>query len=186
MKKNFIILLLVSLMTFCSCERCNKPLEPAMTIENVIKLDKDVMVSKDKESFIWLETLVRLESYLDEENDGSYDEVVNVFQTINNGEPMVYKFQHFKDGTNTADSIIGFWIEDHPLLDSLLNVPYDSAFVLMSKANLPKPHSKNAILRNPIGPKLCNPQWVFGNIDTQIWVDATDGNISKSNPAFPE
>ena len=56
----------------------------------------------------------------------------------------------------------------------------------MMQANAPKPHSKNAILRNPIGPIAINAQWVFGNVREQLWCDAVTGEIRNSNPAFPK
>ena len=40
-------------------------------------------------------------------------------------------------------------------------------------------------LRQPLGPKECNPQWVIGNIMQVIFVDAVTGEISDWCPAFP-
>lgn len=172
----------MSLMTFYSCERCAKR---TLTIEEITKIDKEIMAS-ERDSFVWYETIVHLDSYLDEANNNSYDSVVNIFKAIKNGQPMIHRFFHLKGNVNYRDSIPGFWVEDCPLIDSLLKVPYDSAYMYMTRVNLPKPHSKNAILRCPLGPKDCNPQWVFGNIDSQIWVDATDGTVRESDPSFPE
>lgn len=182
---------LMSLLMFSSCSKCSKK-EPVvnepLSVEEAIKEDTDKMTAKNKKSFVWLETLVLLNNYLDEENDGSYNEISNIFQAVEDTstDAMVYKFQHFADGKNFQDSIRGFWVEDFPLADSLIKVPYDSAFNLVMQVNLPKPHSKNAILRNPIGPKPCNPQWIFGNLNSQIWIDATTGEVRESNPAFPD
>ena len=54
------------------------------------------------------------------------------------------------------------------------------------EVNLPKPHSKHVVLRKQIGPKACNPQWIFGNITSQIYVDAVTGEVNSKNPAFDE
>lgn len=191
--KNLVFLALLSLVMFCSCNSCNNKekdtiIGDTLCVEASIKADSEVMLEKGKKAFDWVETSVLLSDYLDEGCDGSYITVMNVFQAIGNEDldPKVYQFQHFVDGSIFEDSINGFWIEDFPLVDSLIKVPYDSAFNLVMQVNLPKPHSKNVILRDPVGPKPCNPQWVFGNVQSQIWVDAYTGEIRASNPAFPD
>ena len=195
MKKSFILTLLMSIILFCSCTGCSNKEEKinndsVPTVEQMIIADTDSMQAKGNK-FTWYETLILLNNYLDEENDGSFSEVVNIFQAVidyneKSFDTKVYKFQHFADGTFANDSIKGFWIEDYPLVDSLIKVPYDSAYTLMNRVNFPKPHSRHVCLRTPIGPLDCNPQWCFGNIESQIWIDATTGEAKNSNPAFPE
>ena len=179
---------------FCSCVGCNKSnseqstTDSVLVVENVIKSDNDSMIARGN-SYVWYETMILLENYLDEENTGSLAEVVNIYQAFDSikGDPVVYKFQHFPDKIyNSPDSVNSFWIEDYTLADSLIKVSYDSAYSIVMKVNLPKPHSKHVCLRNPMGPIECNPQWVFGNIESQLWVDAFDGSVRTSNPAFPE
>jgi hypothetical protein len=75
-------------------------------------------------------------------------------------------------------------MEDERLNSSAINICYSKAFDMAMQSNYPKPHSKNCILRKPVGAKDCNPQWVFGNEESQIWVDATTGEVRDSNPAF--
>ena len=175
-----------------SCNRTNKVVEPApLNVENTISVDKEKMYLTSGEDYRWYETLILLNNYLDEENDGSIAEVVNIFQKVTNRDEHsfdteVYKFQHFADGTCVIDSIRGFWVEDFPLVDSLITITYDKAFELTNQVNLPKPHSRHVCLRNPIGPISVNPQWVFGNIESQIWIDAKTGEAKNSDPAFPE
>lgn len=186
---------MLSLIIFCSCNSCknekNTNVVPdSMVVEKIISTDKEAMYLINKD-YRWYETMVLFNNYLDEENDGSIAEVVNVFQAIINYneksfDTKVYKFQHFADGTCIVDSVKGFWIEDFPLVDSVKIIPFKRAFELTQEVNLPKPHSRHVCLRNPIGPKECNPQWIFGNIESQLWLDAVDGTIRTSNPAFPE
>lgn len=188
---------MLSLILFCSCHSCYKEKndnavikQDSIIVKNIISTDKEAMYLIDK-NYKWFETMVLLNNYLDEENDGSIAEIVNVFQTIKDYDgksfdTKVYKFQHFPDGTCLKDSIDGFWIEDSPLVDTLKIIPFKKAFEIMQEVNLPKPHSRHACLRLPLGPKDCNPQWVFGNLESQIWVDATDGTAKSSNPAFPD
>jgi hypothetical protein len=192
MKK--ILFFMLSLILFCSCNDCknekNDVVPDTMVVENIISTDKQAMYLIN-ENYRWYETMILLNNYLDEENDGSIAEVVNVFQAIKdyNGksfDTMVYKFQHFADGTCAVDSVLGFWIEDFPLVDTVKIIPYKEAYQLVNQVNFPKPHSRHVCLRNPIGPKECNPQWVFGNIESQIWIDAVTGEAKNSNPAFPD
>ena len=88
--------------------------------------------------------------------------------------------------SDTIDVKQGFWIEDFPMYDEDINITYKQAFDIVMAVNYPKPHSRQCTLRKPIGPKDCNAQWVFGNIEAQLWVDATTGDVATSNPAFDD
>ena len=191
MKKFLFVLIGGLIVAGCSCSKKNpKKQEIAkIVVENTISTDREAMSLKNP-NYKWFKTGVIFENYLDEENDGTISEVVNVFQTIEGDsisfDTKVFKFQHFSDGTFASDSVKGFWIEDYPLNEEEIKVTFDSAFVLINQINIPKPHSKYCTLRKPIGPKPCNAQWIFGNINSQIWVDAKTGEIRESNPAFPD
>ena len=206
MKK--VLLFLMSVVLFTACNSCNNPQKDviehitdstalALTdsaividVDHAIATDRQAMYLKFGKDFRWYETCIRLPEFLDGENVTSNPEmVVNVFQSIvergNGFDTKVWKFQHFPD-TVITDSIDGFWIEDCSLNEAVIKYNYKAAFEKMLEVNLPKPHSKNVILRNPVGPVAINAQWVFGNISEQIWVDAVTGEIHNSNPAFPE
>ena len=207
MKKflGFLMLMCMTLM-MASCNGCNQPqdkssvdsalvdtisIKNAIDVDHAIATDRQAMYMKFKDNYRWYETCIRLPYFLDSDSVTSDPEIlVNVFQSIeefdNGADTYVWKFQHFPDGTVSVDSIHGFWIEDCPLNDEAIKLNYSAAFERMLEVNLPKPHSKNVILRNPIGPVGVNAQWVFGNISEQIWVDAVTGDAKSSNPAFPE
>ena len=194
--KKILLFCMMSLILFCSCNGCQKEEKlvveqgTPMVVQNVISTDKEAMYLINKD-YRWFETLILLNDYLDEENDGSIAEVVNIFQAVRDydgqsADVKVYKFQHLVDGVCLTDSINGFWVEDVPIADTLALIPYEKAYELINEVNLPKPHSRHVCLRNPLGPISVNPQWVFGNIHSQLWVDAVTGDIKESNPAFPE
>ena len=191
MKKILLMLMVGLIVAGCSCSKKNPKEQEIVKIvvENTISTDREAMALKNS-NYKWFETGILFEKYLDEENDGTISEVVNVFQTVEGDsisfDTEVFKFQHFSDGTFASDSVKGFWVEDYPLNEEEIKVTFDSAFVLINQVNLPKPHSKYCTLRKPIGPKACNAQWIFGNIQSQIWVDAKTGEIRESNPAFPD
>ena len=188
---------------FTSCNGCSKkeanvtPANDSVTtivaldVNRSIATDREAMYLKFGDDYRWFETCIRLPEFLDSEDVTSAPEMlVNIFQAIeefeNGADTWVWKFQHFPDGTVLTDSIHGFWIEDTPLNDNVIKLNYTQAFDRMMQSNFPKPHSKNVTLRNPVGPVAVNAQWIFGNINEQIWVDAVDGTCRNSNPAFPE
>ena len=195
----------MSVVLFASCNGCgntqknvNVADSTLTVIDSVTVIDVDHAIATDRQSmylkfgdnYRWYETCIRLPEFLDSEDITSNPEIlVNIFQSIiekgNGADTYVWKFQHFPDGTIVTDSIHGFWIEDCPLNEDTIKLNYKAAFEKMLEVNLPKPHSKNVILRNPIGPVEVNAQWVFGNIREQIWIDAVTGEAKNSNPAFP-
>ena len=204
--KLFLVVFLFSLVIgFSSCNGCGKQAQEEtanvdttevvtnvkINVEQAISLDRQAMYLKFGEEYRWYETDILLPEFLDSENVTSDPvELVNIFQSIvekgNGFDTWVFKFQHFPDGTVLTDSIQGFWIENMPLNDEVIKLKYVEAYDRIMQTNSPKPHSKHVTLRNPIGPIAINTQWIFGNINEQLWVDAVTGDVKNSNPAFPE
>ena len=195
MKKTIFLCLLLAIVsimaTGCSsCQSDNKKqgttIKPTVSIvvENTISTDKEYMFVNYGKEYAWYETCVLLKDYLDAEAcNGSISGVSNVFQGITNGDPNVVLFAHIPDSTQ-IDVRHGFWVEDFPMNNDIIKLTYKQAFEKIMATNSPKPHSKQCVLRKPIGPKPCNPQWIFGNIHQQLWVDAVTGEVTDSNPAF--
>lgn len=200
MKKFFAILMSLALifgMSSCnSCSKQDKNETPAdstavaaLVVENIISTDKEAMYLNHGGDYRWYETGIQLTNWLDEENDGAIDMVVNIFQVVEkldstSFDTFVYKYQHFADGSTNEDSVHGFWVEDYPLNEEIIKVSFKEAFEKVQEANLPKPHTRQVVLRKQIGPVDANPQWIFGNLHSQIYVDAVTGAVSKDNPAF--
>lgn len=195
MRKFLVFLMGVMLMigvSACTCSRQKKDVDPAvaeLVVENVVSLDRQAMNLAHGGDYRWFETGVQLKNWLDEENDGSIDMVVNVFQVVEeydstSFDTFVYKYQHFSDGTVNEEGIHGFWVEDYPLNEEAIVVTFKEAFEKVQEANLPKPHTRQVVLRKQVGSKEANPQWIFGNLREQIYVDAVTGAVSDKNPAF--
>jgi len=199
MKKLFVILASILLMIgVSSCNSCtNRSTEPifdavetvdSLYVEHTVAVDRQAMFAKGVDNdYRWYETNIRLVNFLDEEYDG-IDEVVNVFQTVESRDAqsfdtVVYKFQHTADGT-VEGFTHGFWVEDYPLNDEQITITFVQALEKVNAVNLPKPHSRYAVLRKQVGPVDANPQWIFGNVRAQIYVDAVTGEVSTENPAF--
>lgn len=196
--KKVLLLFLIGL--FASCTKCSKPQEKAdvmdsvatakMNVENIISTDREDMFLNYAEDYRWFETCIVLQDFLDEECDGTVTGVSNVFQAVENREDgnvdtFVVLYAHTPD-TAAVDVKHGFWVEDLPLNEELIVINFDSAFVRVMEANCPKPHSKQVVLRKQLGPVNCNPQYIFGNRQAQIYVDATTGEVNTTNPVFPE
>jgi len=204
MKKLFLGLVFMVTLLFASCNNCNKttPVNTNEVVDTVatevvaelnpttlIAVDRQAMYNKVGEDYRWYETCMMLNDFLDEENDGSLAEVVNVFQAViardeHSFDTKVYKFQHFADGTWAEDSIDGFWIEDEPMNDAVIKITYKEAYDKLMATNLPKPHSRYVTLRKQVGPVEANPQYIFGNIRETVFVDAVTGEVFDYNPAF--
>ncbi len=189
-------------MSFMSCTGCSSSKEDiklqdsvvataVLDVEHSIALDRQTMYVNYKDNYRWYETEILLPEFINSDSATSNPEmIVNVLQSIveegNGADVWVHKFQHFKDGTVVHDSIQGFWIENYALNDEVIKLKYTEAWDRMMLTKLPKPHSRYVTLRNPIGPVAINTQWIFGNINEQLWVDAVTGDVKNSNPAFPE
>jgi len=188
MKKVLLFLLMFTVL-LCGCKK-HKLTTTELNVENVTNTDKQYMFTNYGGDYRWFETCILLKNYLDEENDGSIAGISNVFQVVENkdeksADVFVIFAAHTPD-TTSYEVKQGFWVEDSPLNEEEIKLTYKQAYEKIMQVNLPKPHSKNCILRKPIGPVECNPQYVFGNVQKQIWVDAVTGDICESNPAFPD
>ena len=67
-----------------------------------------------------------------------------------------------------------------------MTVTFNEVLEKINEVNMPKPHSKQCVLRKQVGPVAANPQYIFGNVKSQIYVDAINGKVSDENPAFPK
>ena len=192
MKKVFILLMAISLMfSFNSCDWFNKNKDndkKEIIVENVVKADRDYMTENYGNTYVWYETQIFLNDYLDEECDGSFSEIVDVFQVITTidstkFDTKVIKMYHVAD-SSYIEEIEGFWVEDMNMNDEIISVTYKQAFQLINEVNFPKPHSKNCVLRKEVGPIEANPQYIFGNIESQLYVDALTGDVTDESPSF--
>lgn len=195
----FTLMAAIAILAGVSSCKCTsdkqETVEPAveqaeLVVENLISTDRQSMYTNHGEDYRWYETGVVLKDFLDEENDGSIEMVVNVFQVIEHldstsFDTFVYKYQHTLEG-NAEDSVHGFWVEDYPLNEEEITVTFRQAYERLMEANLPKPHSKHVVLRKEVGPVNANPQYIFGNSQAQIYVDAVTGEVRNYNPAFPK
>lgn len=189
-----VALLSVVTLTLSGCKGCKSEKKEApvlvqgkYVVENVVSTDKQYMFVNYGGDYRWYETCVLLKDYLDEDCNGDIAGVLNIFQVVKEKEGGADCHVIMMSHTPKSDSVEvkhDFWIEDCPMNNDAINITYRQAFDAIMRANYPKPHSRQCTLRKPIGPKDCNVQWVFGNIEAQLWVDAVTGEVATSNPAF--
>ena len=197
MRKVLSTLFLITTLTFgiSSCKCTNEApadetvVAEELVVEHVVALDRQAMYINHANDYRWYETGIQLKDWLDEENDGTIDMIVNVFQAIEKYsettfDTFVYKYQHLSDGTVNEEGIHGFWVEDYPLEEEAIKVTFKEAYEKVMAVNLPKPHTRQVVLRKQVGPVDANPQWIFGNLHSQIYFDAITGEVSDENPAF--
>lgn len=206
MKKIFMMLAIAFCLSlgFTSCDSCKKEKDATpeenksevvvkgeLNVEHVTAADKQYMFTNYGGDYRWFESCILLQDFLDEENDGTIAGVSNVFQVVNEDEGgksadvFVVLAAHTPDST-AYEVKQGFWVEDYPLNDEAIKVTFRDAYDKVMATNMPKPHSRHVVLRKEVGPVDANPQYIFGNTQAQIYVDAVTGDVSETNPAFPE
>lgn len=199
MKKSIFALALVAMIgaALCSSCKCVGPKPEAsleivpmveLSLENTVTADREYMFVHYGSSYRWYESCILLDEYMDaEECTGSIAGISNVFQSIEGEAPSfdthVILFSYTREAHN-MEVKHAFWVEDSPLNEEVINISYKEAYEKMMEANYPKPHSKHCVLRKEVGPYDCNAQYIFGNIEAQIYVDAVTGAVSDQSPAF--
>ena len=183
-------------MMSCSCEK-NKAVDDtettdstALVVENVTGMDRQKMFQDFSKDYRWFETCIVLKDYLDsEETDGTVTGISNIFQVVvekdNGADVRVVMFTHVGDSTQ-VDVANSFWVEDFPMNEDAIKLTFKDAYDKVMAANAPKPHSRQVVLRKEVGPNSINPQYIFGNSQAQLYVDAVTGDVKTKNPAFPD
>lgn len=213
MKRNFILMFLMGLLiSFASCSGCSKGEDitqqdsiavdsitvvdsvtktAGLVVENLVSMDRQDMFNNYAKDYRWFETCILLKDFLDEDCDGTVAGVSNIFQVVEeseNGKTFdvhVVMFAHTPD-TAAVEVVHSFWVEDLPMENEAIKVTFKEAFEKVMAVNYPKPHSQHVVLRKQLGLIDANPQYIFGNTEAQLYVDAVTGDVSNKNPVFPE
>lgn len=203
--KNFLMIIVSVLITLglCSCSKCSRQVEPTdeetvitvdeLNVENIISMDREDMflnyANEDTTNYSWFETCIVLSDFIDEEGDYKVESIANVFQILNNKEDgmdtHVILFAH-NTTTSAVDVKHGFWVGDFEINNEEITITFEQALEKVMESNFVKPHSKQVVLRKEVGPKPCNAQYIFGNVKSQLYVDAITGDVTDVNPAFAE
>lgn len=195
MKKIMICLVALFAMVFAftGCTKCSneKPSEPTDTtvVSKTIINDKAHMDSIDK-TYKYFETYYLFAGTVDTLQKPEIDSVSSIFQTFDEStmKATVYFSEHKlapKDSTSWKVVENAWWGEDLNLRDYKYQLTVEEAFNVMQKADVIKPKARACVLRAQLGPKHCNPQYIFGNETLgMIFVDAITAKVTTINPAF--
>lgn len=193
MKKVFYFLAALAVVAgiaSCKCTRDADELVPEKTVA-VDSAKVAEIAAADSADFIWFETGVEYDNFFDEDEPLAVAKVVSIFQVVKKDSlgvnTDVYIFGH-ELGVEDVDPepIHTFVIEDMPLDGAQVELTFADALERMFEANYPKPHSKQVVLRKELGPKPgVNPQYIFGNVEAQLYVDAMTGDVADKNPVYP-
>ena len=157
------------------------------TVESYIESDMEYVTLNYDSTFAWYETEVVYNSFLDEENDGSYESVRSVFQYEKETDTAVIVkaiiITH-TEGVMDIEVVDTWYLEDLDLRNYEINLTFADAYDAMMAADIIKPHTQHCVLRSQVGPVLANPQYIYGK--GLLFVDATNGEVSEINPVFPD
>lgn len=161
-----------------------------LVVENIISADREGMYLQKSTDYTWFTTGITLKNFIDSEDASSEVETVtNVFQVVDRVDSTsstvtVWIFEHSTDKFIETGKY-GFWVEDFPLNSEEIKLTFEDAYNRMMEANCPKPHSRQCVLRKEVGPINTNPQYIFGNLERQVYVNAVTGEVSTKDPVFP-
>lgn len=140
------------------------------------------------QKFEWRNSKILFNDYITAEtlDDLHVVDVTDVFYYWHDGPWVQYITSNVKQGTLVPSLIPDVWIEDDDLSNAEIVLSAEDVLQLLSEWNGIIPPAKVLILRIPIGPKKCNPQWVIGDTKQVLWIDAVTGEITDWCPAFPK
>ena len=196
-KKIFILATIALAMFMVSCNSCSKPkdLEPENTEFACIDVTETQLndfsyMGMHYENYEWMESCIDMVDFIDEADTFNVSGVANVFKVIyvdsitGGFRPIVVLIAHTAD-TTAYEVKEGLWVGDNDMREFVpLDVDFPTAWNRMMETNCVKPHSRHCVLRKEVGPKNCNPQYIFGNKTRQVYVDCITGDVTDKNPVF--
>lgn len=158
---------------------------------NIIQFLKEQGHEIALNNYQWRNSLVILNDTVTAENidDLHIVSIRDVFYYWSNkfGPQVQYITDHVVYGTQIPYPISDVWIEDRDMSNAPITLSAEEALTRLKEWNGILPKDCNfIILRLPVGPKDCNPQWVFGDVGDVLFIDAVTGEIRTWNPAFSE
>ena len=158
---------------------------------NIIQFLKEQGHEIALNNYQWRNSLVILNDTVTAENidDLHIVSIRDVFYYWSNkfGPQVQYITDHVVYGTQIPYPISDVWIEDRDMSNAPIKLSAEEALTRLKEWNGILPKDCNfIILRLPVGPKDCNPQWTFGDVGDILFIDAVTGEIRTWNPAFSE
>lgn len=184
MKK--LLLLASLLMLLTSACTSMQDTTRILNVEDINKEDLQYMDDVYK-NYRWYECGILLANYIDIGGGSDVAEITNVFQVLSDGNTShdvnIVMIRHTleKDEVLVIPSLIVE--EDVPIIKEKVTITFKESYLKVLTQN-PKPHTKRVILRKQLGPNDTNPQYIYGNNQGLIFVDASTGVLVHDSPAF--
>lgn len=190
MRKFFVVLTSILIAFAVSSCKCTREEDPVIEFpEASISADR-VKMDEMVDTYKWFETRVEYDNFFDADTTLTISKVESLFQVAVEDplgiKTFVYDFIHEPGVENDTipEPIEGFILDDKPLNDEQIVLTFSEALERLYEANLPKPHSAKVVLRKALGSKAANAQYIFGNTEEQVFVDAVTGDVTDKNPVY--
>ena len=190
MKKVIYFLTALAVVAGLASCKCTKEQEPVvLNPETTISADREAMAAVDS-TYKWFETRVEYNNFFDADTTFAVAKAESLFQVAVEDslgiKTYVYDFVHELGVEDAEPEVLeAFVLDDMPLNTVEVVLTFNEALERLFEANLPKPHSTKAVLRRELGPKAgVNAQYIFGNTEEQVFVDAVTGDVTDKNPVF--
>lgn len=161
--------------------------ENGVNVEQAISLDRETMFANYGGEYKWFETCIVLRDFMDEATEPFVTDVANIFQVNAKNsdggyDTEVFSYRHTITGSDVI-TVDGWWIGDIDMCADGTAISFADAYARLQAANFVKPHSRKCTLRKAVGPTPCNPQFIFGNTQTHLFVDAITGDVTDVDPS---
>ena len=199
MKKFIYIIFILATCLLISCGNRrgqikpipNTPEEFTVSIDEIINTDHEHMYLNYKDNFRWFETDVAYNDYLNSDSCKFIAEICNVFmiwedETNESYDTRIITFIH-RPGSTFIDEKPGFWLQNRILNRDSIKLDFSQAFNIMKNSKFKIPYSKYCVLRKEREiSDTCNtnPQYIFGNFNYRIYIDAITGETRDTNPVL--
>lgn len=190
MKKFFVILASILIAFAVSSCKCTRDEDPVVEFPEATIMADRAKMDEEVSTYKWFETRVEYDNFFDADTTLAVSKVESLFQVAVEDplgiKTFVYDFVHEPGVENDTipAPIEGFILDDEPLNDELITLTFSEALVRLNAANLSKPHSTKVVLRKAVGPKSANVQYIFGNTEEQVFVDAITGDVTDHDPVI--
>ena len=190
MRKFFVVLASILIAFAVSSCKCTRDEDPVIEFPEATIMADRVKMDEEVSTYKWFETRVEYDNFFDADTTLAISKVESLFQVAVEDplgiKTFVYDFIHEPGVENDTipEPIEGFILDDKPLNDEQIVLTFSEAFERLYEANIPKPHSAKVVLRKALGPKIANAQYIFGNTEEQVFVDAVTGDVTDKNPVY--
>lgn len=156
--------------------------------EHIQGLHREVMTATlGIKNYEWRNSRVQFNDEITLENIDALHviDVNDVFCYYDNGPWVQYINSNVKKGLQIPWPILDVWIEDCNMSNDGIKLTFTDALQRLKEWNgiLP-PGCNSMILRHPVGPVTCNPQYVLGTMCVPLFIDAVTGEITDLDPSY--